>query len=78
MFDLFLVGHNSLLMCQDYSHFYAVGFSRTKLMGSSTSCFGCSFESYFMFRPMQQVVALPKVIQQSSPQERDYGVMVTV
>jgi hypothetical protein len=62
MIDLFLVGHNSLFF-HDYSFFYAVDFTRTKFMDSLMSCFDCSFESYFTFRPVQQVGALPEVIQ---------------
>ena len=42
MIDLYAVGHNSLLF-QDYSLFYAVGFTRTKFMDSFDVLFGLLF-----------------------------------
>lgn len=78
MFDLSFFGHDSLLMLYNYFRILCWGFTRMKFMGSSFSCLGCFFGSYFTLWFAQQVVALPKVIRLSFLQRWDLVIIVIV
>ena len=60
-----------------HTHMFCYGFIRTNFMVLCSLC-GCPVESYLLVWLVQQVVVLPKVIQDPCPVCRDDVYMVTL